>query len=368
MAIVDGSLQLGYKDSAWFTANASVVLLVGQIVYLEQTGTYKIGDGVTALSALSFLGGSSTTPNLQEVTDEGASTTNAINAPQYSTSGGEVTITTGMVEVLDSTSSSQLLYVNRTTDLVKYKNNEVATVNDLGGYLPTTGGNLTGLLGEAKSTNIASATTTDLSTATGNLVHITGTTTITSFGTVQAGTKIDIVFDGILILTNSANIILPGNVSITTGVNDTATFISEGGGVWRCLSYFRYDESYTNYTPSFTGFSTPPTITPGDWRWKMLTKNTIHLIGWGTAQGTSNSTLKTITSPFPLAWTGGSGYGLQQGFMAGVNNGTQINGSYRSRVGGSNIIDCYTGIAGATWNSAGTQANIFFNAVLEIEI
>jgi len=58
MAIVDGSLQLGYKDSAWFTANASVVLLVGQIVYLEQTGTYKIGDGVTALSALSFLGGS----------------------------------------------------------------------------------------------------------------------------------------------------------------------------------------------------------------------------------------------------------------------------------------------------------------------
>lgn len=56
MGIVDGSLQLGYKDTAWFTANATLVLLVGQIVYLEQTGTYKLGDGVTALSALSFLG------------------------------------------------------------------------------------------------------------------------------------------------------------------------------------------------------------------------------------------------------------------------------------------------------------------------
>lgn len=57
MAIVNGSLQLGYKDSAWFTANASTVLLVGQIVYLEQTGTYKLGDGVTTLSSLAFLGG-----------------------------------------------------------------------------------------------------------------------------------------------------------------------------------------------------------------------------------------------------------------------------------------------------------------------
>jgi len=60
MAIVDGSLQLGYKDSAWFTDNATLVLLEGQIVYLEQTGTYKIGDGTSQLSALTFLGGSGT--------------------------------------------------------------------------------------------------------------------------------------------------------------------------------------------------------------------------------------------------------------------------------------------------------------------
>ena len=56
MAIVNGSVELGYKNTAWFTANPTLILLVGQIVYLEQTGTYKLGDGVTALSALSFLG------------------------------------------------------------------------------------------------------------------------------------------------------------------------------------------------------------------------------------------------------------------------------------------------------------------------
>lgn len=60
MAIVDGSLQLGYKDSAWFTANPTLILKQGQIVALEQTGTYKLGDGVTALSALTFLGGGDT--------------------------------------------------------------------------------------------------------------------------------------------------------------------------------------------------------------------------------------------------------------------------------------------------------------------
>ena len=54
MANVD--IQLGYKDSTWFTNNATLVLLAGQTVHLEQTGTYKIGDGTTQLSALSFLG------------------------------------------------------------------------------------------------------------------------------------------------------------------------------------------------------------------------------------------------------------------------------------------------------------------------
>lgn len=56
MAIVNGSVELGYNNTAWFTANPTIILLVGQIVYLEQTGTYKLGDGVTALSALSWLG------------------------------------------------------------------------------------------------------------------------------------------------------------------------------------------------------------------------------------------------------------------------------------------------------------------------
>ena len=88
MAIVNGSLELGYKDLAWFTANPTLVLKEGQIVYLEQTGTYKIGNGVSTLSALSFLGVSSETQTLQNVTDLGSITTNSITANGFVKTGG----------------------------------------------------------------------------------------------------------------------------------------------------------------------------------------------------------------------------------------------------------------------------------------
>ena len=50
-------MEEGVKSASWFTANASVLLGKGQRVNLDtQQGLYKLGDGVTALSALSFLG------------------------------------------------------------------------------------------------------------------------------------------------------------------------------------------------------------------------------------------------------------------------------------------------------------------------
>ena len=88
MGIVNGSLELGYKDLAWFGANPTLVLKQGQIVFLEQTGTYKIGDGVSTLSALSFLGISSETQTLQNVTDLGNFTTNNIEANAFVKTGG----------------------------------------------------------------------------------------------------------------------------------------------------------------------------------------------------------------------------------------------------------------------------------------
>jgi len=53
MAVVE--LRYDPKDSAWFTANATLVLKAGEPAYHATTGQFKLGDGTTQLSALSFL-------------------------------------------------------------------------------------------------------------------------------------------------------------------------------------------------------------------------------------------------------------------------------------------------------------------------
>lgn len=90
----------------------------------------------------------------------------------------------------------------------------------------------------AKGGDIASAGTTDISGATGNYLDITGTATITALGTAPAGAVRILQFDGALTLThNASSLILPGGANITTAAGDVATFVSEGSGNWRCVSY-----------------------------------------------------------------------------------------------------------------------------------
>jgi uncharacterized cupin superfamily protein len=98
-------------------------------------------------------------------------------------------------------------------------------------------------MNESKGSNIASAATTNISAATGNYVHITGTTTITSFGTAaQAGISRTLIFDGILTLTHGAStIVLPSGANITTTAGDIATFIADTTTLWNCVSYTRAD-------------------------------------------------------------------------------------------------------------------------------
>lgn len=87
---------------------------------------------------------------------------------------------------------------------------------------------------------IASAATTDLGSKEAGSLTISGTTTITSLGTVSAGIKKTVVFSGALTLThNGTSLILPGAANITTVANDRAEFESLGSGNWRCNWYHR---------------------------------------------------------------------------------------------------------------------------------
>ncbi len=102
------------------------------------------------------------------------------------------------------------------------------------GYLDT-GAHVFVPANDVQAANIASATTTDIGAARGKYVKVTGTTTITGFGTVQAGTRRFLRFTGALTLThNATSLILPGGANITTAAGDVAVFVSEGSGNWRC--------------------------------------------------------------------------------------------------------------------------------------
>ncbi len=130
-------VSLGDKSAAWFTANPTLLLAKGQIVFLDdQSGQYKKGDGVTALSALSFLGGSSTTPTLQQVITESNVVSNGTIF--QSTSGDtsmDVSDTFVQVNVGDGVDSSQLIqqptYFNLAAPSVQKNGVEVATVSDI---------------------------------------------------------------------------------------------------------------------------------------------------------------------------------------------------------------------------------------------
>jgi hypothetical protein len=98
---------------------------------------------------------------------------------------------------------------------------------------------LTNALWEGKSNSIVAGGTTALNLANGNFIHITGNTTITSFGTVDAGARFILVFDGTPIITyNATSLIIPGNANKTAAAGDCCMIVSEGGGNWRIVGYF----------------------------------------------------------------------------------------------------------------------------------
>lgn len=84
--------------------------------------------------------------------------------------------------------------------------------------------------------DIASAGTIDLDAATGNIVDVTGTTTITAI-TLSNGKERTVRFTGAAVLTNSSSLVLPGAANITPASGDFAVFRGYASSVVRCVSY-----------------------------------------------------------------------------------------------------------------------------------
>ena len=89
-----------------------------------------------------------------------------------------------------------------------------------------------------KGADVASGTALPVLTD-GNYFDVTGTTTITSINTTKIGNVIRLHFDGILILTHSADLFLPTAANITTAAGDEAEFVEYAAGDYRCTRYTR---------------------------------------------------------------------------------------------------------------------------------
>ena len=98
------------------------------------------------------------------------------------------------------------------------------------------GDTMAGAFNEAKAPSVASASTIDLDNVAGNLVHITGTTTINTI-TLAAGASRDIIFDGALTLTKSSNLDLPSTGNITTTAGARASLRGDGSGKVIVMNY-----------------------------------------------------------------------------------------------------------------------------------
>ena len=86
--------------------------------------------------------------------------------------------------------------------------------------------------------DVASAATVDLGVASSPSVNITGTTTITSFGTsAPDGAEYLLKFAGALTVTHGSSLILPDGANVTTYANMMMVVRKEASNVWRVIWY-----------------------------------------------------------------------------------------------------------------------------------
>jgi hypothetical protein len=175
--------------------------------------------------------------------------------------------------------------------------------------------------------SLASAATTDIGNAASTAVAITGTTTITSFGTVANCIRF-VRFTGALTLTyNATSLILLGGASRTTAAGASGIYRSDGSGNWRELAYFDQDVS-SGATIKLSSLAIAG-VALGSNTFAMngnalvgggitsngnFTLNADMVLGHGTAQGSGGGTL-TCT-----------GFGFSNQFSIGGFSSTDGNG------------------------------------------
>jgi hypothetical protein len=191
------------KNTAWFTANAAMVLKAGEPAYHDTTGLFKLGDGVTALSALSFLPTvSASTPTIQQVLTAGQVATTTIETTGFIKTGGL---------------STQFLKADGTVDSNVYGVGDALTTNPLSQFAATTSSQLAGVISDETGSGAlvfgtSPTFTTDITTPqiTGVSGNLTLTNAIQSSGAITQFTFTNVANTNQTATTNIPNFRISG--------------------------------------------------------------------------------------------------------------------------------------------------------------
>jgi hypothetical protein len=207
---------------------------------LNKVRLYRLESGTNAESSPQYIR-----------PDDYNASTNAkiwVFLPQVSDAITDPTTATGDILYRNSDGNLAALPIGATDEVLKVAAGIPSWETDAGGIsdivqdtTPQLGGPLDAnakQIREAKGADVASATNLAIGND-GNFFVVTGTTTIATIATKAIGTEVTLQFSGALILTHSADLVLPTAANITTAAGDIAKFREHASGDWRCVSYLR---------------------------------------------------------------------------------------------------------------------------------
>lgn len=202
--------------------------------------------------------------------------------------------------------------------------------------LPKSGGQMTGAILRAKGASIALASTVDLSTATGNIVHVTaGTGPITSFGTLAAGGDFTIVLDVAATIThNATSLIIPGGASISGQIGDRFSVHSEGSGNWAIDWYQKANGQAIISSVDINGLTTVTTLAEVDKLMAYSVSNTAN-------RGITLANFRLLVQEFGGNGSDGAVDGTADLIITGSNN-THIIKNFTSFAAGNMPSQAYT--------------------------
>lgn len=229
-------------DSAAAAAASAAAALASQnaaATSATNAGTSETNAAASASAAATSASNAATSETNAETAYQGA--LDVWQDLQDLLATGPVVSVNGLTgEVTLTKASFNLENVDNTSDLNKPIS--TATQTALNTKLNKGGDSMTGALNFAPRVTIASASTVDLSTALSNTITVTGTTTVTSFGTLPDGAVRTIVAqDGFTINYNATSMQLPGSRNLTLSAGDTLGLLSLGSGNWKVINYNAYN-------------------------------------------------------------------------------------------------------------------------------